>query len=312
MTSLITKIVFLFPIWISISSILALWKPGLFLWFQGDSISYSLGAIMLAMGLTLKVEDFQRVFLQPIPIVLGVLLQYTIMPLSGLLVSKVLNLSPEFSAGLVLVASCPGGTASNVLTFLAGADVALSVTLTVVSTILGIILTPLLTSFLIGSTIEVNTIGLLGSTIRVIVVPVLLGVILSKYAKVHIEKIFEFLPLLSIVLIILIVSSIIAASRNILLESGLILGTSVFLVHSLGFFMGYLIIKLLLKKEIIARTISIEVGMQNSGLGVVLARENFTSPLVAVPPAISSLFHSLISSLLVFLWKWIDRRIVKK
>ncbi len=308
MTSLITKIVFLFPVWISISSILALWKPELFLWFQGDSISYSLGAIMLAMGLTLKIEDFQRVLLRPVPVFLGIFLQYTIMPLSGLLVSKLLNLSPEFSAGLVLVASCPGGTASNVLTFLAGADVALSVTLTVISTILGIILTPLLTSFLIGSTIEVNTIGLLGSTIRVIVVPVLLGLVLSRYAKTHIEKVFDFLPLLSIILIILIVSSIIAASRNVLLESGLILGASVFLVHSLGFAFGYLIIKLFLKNEIIARTISIEVGMQNSGLGVVLARENFTSSLVAVPPAISSLFHSLISSLLVFFWKWIDQK----
>lgn len=308
MTETIQKVVFLFPIWITISSGVALVWPNLFLWFRGDSISYALGAIMLTMGLTLSVADFRRVIFRPIPVFLGIFLQYSIMPLSGLVVSKILNLSPEFAAGLILVASCPGGTASNVLTFLAGADLALSVTLTVISTFLGIFLTPLFTSLLIGSSIEVNTMGLFWSTIRVIVVPVFLGVIISRYSKKTVEKYLDYLPLLSIILIILIVSSIIASSRDIILEYGFLLGSATFLVHSLGFSLGYFIIKFLLKKEIIARTISIEVGMQNSGLGVVLARENFISPLVAVPPAISSLFHSLISSLLVFFWKWRDRK----
>lgn len=260
---------------------------------------------MLFMGMTLKPEDFQRVLKKPFPIFLGILLQYTIMPLSGYGVSLVLGLSPEFASGLILVASCPGGTASNVMCYLGKLDVALSVSMTLISTLLGVVLTPLLASFLIGNRVQVDTLGLLISSIKVVLVPVLLGYFFSKYFAHLISKLEIYLPSLAVILIVLIVASIVGNARKTILEFFHILAIAVFLTHSLGFLLGYILGKWILKSEVNAKTISIEVGMQNSGLGVALAKENFISPLVAVPPALSSLFHSLIASVLVGFWNLI-------
>lgn len=292
----------LFPVWaILFCGIALLWEDS-FAWFHSEWISISLGFIMLFMGMTIKPEDFQRVLKHPTPILLGVFLQYTIMPLSGLGVSLALNLSPEFAGGLILVASCPGGTASNVMCYLGKLDVALSVSMTLISTLLGVILTPFLTYFLIGNKVNVDTLGLLVSTAKVVLLPVVLGYLLSKYFQQIISKLEIYFPLFSVVLIVLIVASIVGASRKSILEFFNILALAVFLTHSLGFLLGYILGKWILKNESNAKTISIEVGMQNSGLGVALAKENFSNLLVAVPPALSSLFHSLIASILVGLW----------
>ncbi|MCB1176643.1 MAG: bile acid:sodium symporter family protein [Leptospiraceae bacterium] len=304
-------ITFLFPLWIFISSGTALYKPEIFTWLKGDLIIYSLGLIMLSMGITLTFDDFKRILSRPMPIALGVFLQFTVMPLSRFFISKLFNLSPELSAGVILVSSCPGGTASNVLTYLAKADVALSVTLTTVSTFLAIILTPAITALLVGNEIKVDTIGLIWSTFKVVVIPVISGILISKYFKEKLSYLLDILPFISIILIILIVSSVIGSRREIILQSGIILGSAIFLVHSIGFLIGYLMAKTILKNEITSRTISIEVGMQNSGLGVLLAKENFASVLVSVPPAISSLFHSLISSFLVFIWRLLSKKEIK-
>ena len=164
MTKFITLITAFFPVWLCISVGFGLWNPEVFSSIKGSVISDLLALIMLSMGMTLKSEDFTRVLSRPIPVVTGVVLQYTIMPLSGYLIARGLNLDPSTSAGLILVSTCPGGTASNVLTFIAKADVALSVTMTVFSTLLAVIFTPLLATFLIGSTVEFSSVGLFEST----------------------------------------------------------------------------------------------------------------------------------------------------
>jgi bile acid:Na+ symporter, BASS family len=319
MNKIINLATIFFPVWMCISVGWGLFQPDLFAWLTPDLISLFLGLIMLFMGMTLTADDFSRVLSRPLPIAIGVALQYTIMPLSGFAISRALDLDPATSSGLILVASCPGGTASNVLAFIARADVALSVTLTLVSTLLSVILTPFLASLLIGSTIQFNSIGLFETTLKIVVLPLFGGMFLSKirHMDLHwfplghrlllvIKRILTYFkdiaPLTSIVMIILIVSSILASSRDQIFSSPFALMGSVFLLHASGFFWGYIIVKRVSRDSILSRTISLEVGMQNSGLGVVLALANFTDPFVAVPPAISSLFHSLIASFLAAVW----------
>ena len=277
--------------------------PPFIAWFKGEYISFALALIMLGMGLTLTLDDFKRVLQFPKSVFIGVFLQYTVMPISGYAIAYIYDLPTPFAVGLILVACCPGGTASNVLTFIAKADVALSVTLTSISTLLSVALTPLLTLYLAGNRVDVNSVGLLLSTLKVIILPVAIGVFLNYFFPKLTKKLSVVSPLLAVLMIMLIVASVIAANKAPITESGFKLLASVFSLHIAGFFFGY-ILSILLKENLIsARTISIEVGMQNSGLGVLLARENFTNPLTAVPCAISSLAHSLIASVLAAFWR---------
>ena len=292
----------LFPLWILLGAFLAFLDPSLFTWFTGNWISFSLGGIMLGMGVTLRVEDFQRVFRLPFRVGLGVLLQYTLMPVLGGSIGTLLGLSPPFAAGLALVASCPGGTASNVIAYLARANVALSVTMTALSTLLASLLTPLLASFLIGSTLHVDVMGLFLGTAKVVLLPVLAGVLLNSWFPFLVRPIQHFAPPVAVLLIVMIVSSVLGQGREAIFQSGSSLFLSVLLLHGAGFLSGYGISRLLVDEES-ARTISIEVGMQNSGLGVVLARGNFSNPLVAIPSALSSMVHSILGSLLAALWR---------
>jgi BASS family bile acid:Na+ symporter len=203
----------------------------------------------------------------------------------------------------VLVSSCPGGTASNVISFLAKADVALSVTITAVSTILAVAMTPALTALLAGSRIDVNATGLLLSTVQVVILPVVIGIALNKYLTTITHKMLAVAPFVAVITIVLIVASIIGAGKQQIMTAGFRLLLAVFTLHVGGFSAGYVAGRLMFHQEITARTIAIEVGMQNSGLGVVLARQNFISPLVAIPCAISAVFHSLIGSLLAAFWR---------
>jgi BASS family bile acid:Na+ symporter len=292
-----------FPLWVLIASVLALYRPGLFTWFSGPLIPVGLAVIMLGMGLTLEVGDFRRVTAKGRLIALGVGLQYTVMPLAGWALARALELPPPLAVGLILVACCPGGTASNVISYLALADVPLSVAMTAVSTLLAVIATPALTALLASSRIEVPALGLFVSTLQVVVLPVAAGLLLKQKAPRATRALLPVAPLAAVLMITLIVASIIGAGRTEILEGGLRLLAAVFLLHSAGFVVGYALSRALAGDELAARTISIEVGMQNSGLGVVLARQNFANPLVAIPSAVSSLFHSLIASALAGLWR---------
>lgn len=261
---------------------------------------------MLGMGITLLPQDFKDVFKTPVPVFIGVFLQYTVMPLSGWGIGILLDLPKPLATGLIVVSCCPGGVASNVITYLAKGDLALSVSMTASSTILSVIMTPLLTLFLIGKGVEASAGGLFLDTFQVVILPVACGVLLNFYLPRFSKKIQIVSPLIAVFLITMIVSSILGAGRERILQSAGILILAVVSLHVSGFLFGYILSWILIPKKKIAKTISIEVGMQNSGLGVVLSRNNFPDPLVAIPAAISSLIHSLIGSILAAIWRKSD------
>lgn len=295
----------LFPLWVIAFGAAALAVPELFVWFSGDLITYSLALIMLMMGLTLTPEDFARVTEMPRLVLLGAALQFTVMPALGWSLGRALGLSEPLAAGLILVACCPGGTASNIVAWIARADIALSVTMTTVSTMLAVALTPLLTTALIGDRLEVDGWGLFFGAVRVVLVPVLLGLLLRRYAPRLSHMVLPVAPLLAVLLVAMIVAAILASGRNALLSSGPELFAAIILLHALGFALGYGLSRLARSGEKAARTISIEVGMQNSGLGAELARNNFAANIAtvaALPAALSALTHSVIGSIIAAWW----------
>ncbi len=292
-----------FPAWVLIASIVSLAYPPSFTWFSGHWITVGLGIIMLGMGITLTVDDFRRVVKFPGRVLAGVCLQFGIMPALGWALAYLYDLPTPLAVGLILMASCPGGTASNVISYLAKADVPLSVTMTSITTMLAIALTPLFTTILAGNRIDVPAFGLFLSTVQVILLPVTAGVLMNRYLPRFTKAVMPAMPVVAVIFITLIVASIIGAGRDHILEAGWKLIAAVFSLHAGGFLMGYTLAYIITRDVITARTISIEVGMQNSGLGVVLARSNFANPITAIPSAISSLFHSLIASMLAALWK---------
>ncbi|PJZ70647.1 transporter [Leptospira perolatii] len=303
MEKIFEKASLLFPLWVLLGAILSWILPEWISWFQGPWITYGLGITMLGMGITLVPDDFKRIASAPKPVLIGVLAQYTVMPISGWVIGNLGNLPEPLATGLILVSCCPGGVASNVITFLARGDVALSVTMTAISTLLAVVMTPALTLLLVGSTVPVKPEKLFLSTFEVILLPVILGLLLNVYLPRAARTLKKVSPLVAVVLITLIVSSVIGSSKQSLLESGGKLVVCVFLLHISGYFFGYWIGKWSTRNSIFARTISIEVGMQNSALGVALAQNNFQNPIVAVPAALSSFVHSVIGSILAGIWR---------
>ena len=292
-----------FPLWVLVASGLALLEPRLFTWFSGPFITVGLGVIMLSMGITIGFDDFRRIGRERASVLPGVALQYTLMPALGWSLAALFDLPTPFAVGLILVSCCPGGTASNVISFLARADVALSVTMTAASTMVAVLMTPLLTETLAGSRVDVPAAGLLLDTVQVVVIPVMAGIVLRWRFPLASARVLPVAPLVAVIAITLIVASIIGAGRTQVLEAGPRLVAAVFCLHVGGFVLGYLAGRFLVGRELAARTISIEVGMQNSGLGVVLAQQNFASPLVAIPCAISAVFHSLLGSAAAAFWR---------
>ena len=293
-----------FPVWVLVACGLALVEPRLFTWFRGEAIVVGLAVIMLGMGITLSIDDFARVATRPATVAAGFLAQFVIMPTAGWLVATTLGLDTPFAVGLILVACCPGGTASNVVTYIARADVALSVLMTTCTTLGAVVLTPLLTKLLAGRLVEVDAWGLFLSTLQVVVLPVAAGVAINRFLPRVVRAVMPVAPLVSVITIALVCASIIGQNAAAVLGSGPQLLLAVVLLHAIGFGVGYLFARLLGYDRIVARTISIEVGMQNSGLGVVLAQKHFPAePLTAVHCAISSVVHSVIGSLLAGWWR---------
>jgi len=293
-----------FPVWVLAACALALFQPAYFTWFRGEAIVIGLAVIMLGMGITLSVDDFARVAIRPGTVAAGFVAQFLIMPTAGWLVATLCDLETPFAVGLILVACCPGGTASNVVTYIARADVALSVLMTTCTTLGAVVLTPLLTKLLAGRLVEVDAWGLFLSTLQVVVLPVAAGVAINRWLPGVVRTVMPVAPLVSVLTIALVCASIIGQNAAAVTASGPRLLGAVVLVHAIGFGVGYLFAWLLGYDRTVARTISIEVGMQNSGLGVVLAQKHFPAePLTAVPCAISSVVHSVIGSLLAGWWR---------
>jgi BASS family bile acid:Na+ symporter len=293
-----------FPAWVLAAALLALWQPSLFTWFSGPWIVWGLALVMLGMGLTLNVADFAAVLRLPGAVAVGFAAQYTIMPLLGWSVGKMLALPAPFAVGLILVACCPGGTASNLVTYLARGNVALSVIMTMCSTLAAVVMTPLLTGWLAGAYVPVDAWGIFLTTAQVVLAPVLAGLLLHHQAPRLAGFILPAGPIMSVLVISLIVGSIIGQNASAIFAHGGQLLLAVTLLHSGGFFLGYVVGRLFGFDLGVARTISIEVGMQNSGLGAVLAKTRFAAePLTAVPSALSSVCHSLLGSLLAAWWR---------
>jgi len=293
-------------VWVIVGAGLALWEPTTATWFQPTWIPYFLALIMLSMGLTLTARDFARILEIPGTVLLGVALQYLVMPLLAFGLAHLFKLPIDFVIGLVLVGCCPGGTASNVVCFIAKLNVALSVTLTTCSTLLAVVMTPLLTTWLVqsasesltGTEVEVDTIGLLIKTFQVVVLPVTLGIALNHFFHKQVQRTAAYTPFLAVLSIVFIVDFILAAKKEAILDSGAPLLWAVVILHFFGFLLGYLLLKAFGTHDRDARTVSVEVGMQNSGLATELARSNFAAfGLATVPGGISALTHCILGSL---------------
>ena len=304
MNRLLQLVANLFPAWVLLGGVLALVEPRWFTWFKGPAIVWGLSVIMLGMGLTLSVEDFKRVGKMPRAVAVGFVAHYLIMPTLGWSIAHWLRLDAPFAVGLILVACCPCGTASNVVNYIARSDVALSVLMTLCSTLGAVVLTPMLTKWLAGTYVPVDAGRLFLDTAQIVLLPVLLGLALHHLWPRLVAFVLPVAPVVSVATIALICASIIGQNADNIKKYGGKLFLAVFLLHASGFLLGYLFAWWLGYGPIIRRTISIEVGMQNSGLGVALAQKNFPAlPLAAVPCAISSVFHSVIGSLLAGLWR---------
>ena len=257
---------------------------------------------MLGMGLTLSVDDFRSVLRRPWVVGIGVVAQFLIMPLLGWSVATLFNLPPMLKLGLILVSCCPGGTASNVICYLARANVALSVLMTLCSTLAAIILTPLLTKMYASAILDVDAWAMFRSMLTIVLLPVIGGVVLNQLLGRKLDGIRKISPIVSILVIVLIVGGVVGATKvNIIANFGGLL-VAIFILHALGFLLGYGAGWLTKQVEGDRRTLSIEVGMQNSGLGSALAKQHF-SLLAATPCAISALYHCLIGSFLAAIWR---------
>ncbi len=294
----------LYLFWLVGVSTFALLEPATLAWFRGQWVVWALSTVMLGMGFTLSVDDFRRLFRMPGSLALGFLAHYTIMPLSGWLIARTLHLDAGLAVGLILVASCPSGTASNVISYLARANVALAVMVTLTSTLLAFAMTPLWCKTLAGAYVPVDAVKLCLSTLQVAVAPVLLGVFCNWRFPRQVAKISRFGPAVSVIAILFITGGIVAANSDAIIANAGKLVLAAALLHVMGFGVGYLVAKGLRYSEDVARTISIEVGMQNGGLAAVLARENFPAqPMAAVPAVFSGVMQNIIGSVVASLWR---------
>ena len=304
MSRLLNLFTNLFPVWVFLGGIAALMHPPWFTWFRGNAIVLGLAVIMLGMGITLSVDDFKRVVKMPRAVAVGFVAHYLIMPFLGWSIARLLRLETPFAVGLILVACCPCGTASNVVNYIARSDVALSVLMTMCSTFGAVLLTPLLTKWLAGQYVPVEAWALFRDTAQIVLLPVLLGLALHHQVPRLVKAVLPVAPPISVVTITLICGSIVGQNADAIKHHAGVLVFAVFLLHGCGFLLGYLFVKILGYEKIVCRTISIEVGMQNSGLAVALAQKNFPAlPAAPVPCAISATFHSVIGSILAGVWR---------
>ncbi|MCS9379809.1 bile acid:sodium symporter family protein [Pseudomonas aeruginosa] len=293
-----------FPFLVLLFAILAFFRPAWFLPLTA-AIAPLLGLVMFGMGLTLKGEDFREVARHPIRVLIGVLAQFVIMPGLAWLLCRLLQLPAEIAVGVILVGCCPGGTASNVMTWLSRGDVALSVAITSVTTLLAPLVTPALVWLLASAWLPVSFAAMFLSILQVVLVPIALGLLAQRLLGERTRQVAEVLPLVSVFSIVVIIAAVVAASQARIAESGLLIMAVVMLHNGFGLLLGYLTGKLTGMPLAQRKALAIEVGMQNSGLGAALANAHF-SPLAAVPSALFSVWHNLSGSLLAALFRRLD------
>lgn len=290
-----------FPIIVLVAAVIAFLAPDVTAQLA-PGVNWFLGIIMFGMGLTLTLPDFALVAKRPLPILLGVVAQYVIMPLVGLLIAVLLQLPPELAAGVILVGCAPGGTSSNVVSYLAKADTALSVAMTTVSTLIAPLLTPLVTLWLAGAYMPVDAAAMAMSILKIVLLPVLGGLVVRLLLRGVVQKILPALPWVSVGFISLVVAAVVGKSAETVLQAGLVVLLAVILHNALGYALGYGVALLLRQPVRAARTISIEVGMQNSGLAATLAAQ-YLSPASALPAAVFSIWHNLSGAVLAMIFR---------
>ncbi|WP_339487214.1 bile acid:sodium symporter family protein [Pseudomonas sp. EL_65y_Pfl2_R95] len=290
-----------FALWVLLFAVLAFMLPSVFLPLTAWIVPL-LGLIMFGMGLTLKTEDFREVARRPVRVFAGVIAQFVIMPCLAWLLCKLLSLPPEIAVGVILVGCCPGGTASNVMTWFARGDVALSVAITAVTTLLAPLVTPALIWLLASAWLPVSFVAMFVSILKMVLLPIILGIVVQRLLGDRVKLAVDVLPLISVVSIVAIVAAVVAASQAKIAESGLLIMAVVILHNGIGLALGYLAGRMMGMPLAQRKTMSIEVGMQNSGLGAALASAHF-SPLAAVPSALFSVWHNLSGPLVASIYR---------
>ena len=282
---------------IIITSVIAFYAPKGFLWIPPYTATL-LGAAMFGMGLTIKREDFQIVFSRPKEVFSGCLMQYTVMPLVAYFLAVVMNLDKDIALGVILVGCCPGGTSSNVIAYIAKGDVPLSVGMTIASTLVAPLATPFLVYLLAGAWVEVSFMAMVMSVVKVVLVPVLAGIALNSMFPNIVKKLINIMPAISVIAIVAIVDGIVAANAAKIMSCALVVIAAVVLHNGLGILIGQMLAKAMKVSYDKQTSIAIEVGTQNSGLGLVLATANFAAnPLATLPGAIFSVWNLIAGSL---------------
>lgn len=280
-----------FAFWVIAAAIIAFYFPDA-LKFLAGYISILLGIVMFGMGLTLRAKDFSEVVKRPVDVIIGVVGQFAIMPLLAYILCLVLQLPAEIAVGVILVGCCPGGTASNVMTFLGRGDVPLSVTISACTTVMAPVVTPALIYLFAQQWVSVDPVSMFMSILYIMVLPIVAGVVVNALFGGFVRRAVSVMPMISVFAIVAIVAAVVAVSRDQIARTGLLIFAVVILHNVLGLALGYVLAKAFrmdLKKR---KALSIEVGMQNSGLGVALAMAHF-NPLAAVPAAIFSVWHNI-------------------
>lgn len=284
----------------------ALFIPSSFTW-AASYVTIFLQLVMFTMGLTMKPADFGEVFKRPWLIIWVFTLQYGWMPFAAYTIAKLFQLPPELALGLILVGSVPGGTASNVLTYLANGDVPLSVTATSVSTLLAPIFTPMMVMFYGGEYLEISFWGMFMSIVQIVLVPIVLGLVINHFFSKQVEKVGKALPTLSSLAVLLVVGGTVAINHESILQTGLLILLVVVIHNASGYIVGYLGGILFRAKIASRRTMAIEIGVQNAGLGASLALQHFT-PGTAMVCATATITHTLIGAIYANLCQKLDQR----
>ncbi|WP_315027896.1 bile acid:sodium symporter family protein [Aggregatibacter segnis] len=280
-----------FALWVLLFALLAFLSPETFLWLR-QYIPYLLGIVMFGMGITLTFNDFSEVAKHPKAVIVGVVGQFVIMPSIAFVLAKALNLPDDLAAGVILVGACPGGTSSNVMTYLARGNTALSVACTTISTLLAPLLTPVIFYVLASQWIEINASAMFISVLEMVLFPIFLGLVIRALFKKQMSQISQTMPLVSVIAIVLILAAVVAGSKDKIIDSGLLIFGVVVLHNCLGYLIGFIAAKLLKLNNYDSKAIAIEVGMQNSGLGAALATAHL-NPIAAVPSAVFSFWHNV-------------------
>ena len=291
-----------FALWVMLFAGIAMCVPEVFIWLK-SYITWMLGIIMFGMGMTMTLADFKGVLQSPKAVCIGVIAQFVLMPSLAYLLCQLFQLPAEIAVGVILVGCCPGGTASNVITYMAKGNIALSVACTSVATLLAPILTPSIFYLLASQWLKIDATSMFVSILQVVLFPIILGLITRALFKQKVEQYIQVLPLVSVLAIVAIVAAIIAGSQAAILQSGALILAVVILHNGLGYLLGFWASRCFKLAYADCKAVSIEVGMQNSGLGVALAAVHFAaSPITAVPSAIFSLWHNVSGPALATYW----------